>query len=98
MFRWAGVKRVHVVLSGLRMRIFVCVYVCISCRYDGMFSFAMFMSLCVDFMVMSSAYVVSFTGACDVGRSDVYMLNSVGDRTSPCETQVLNWCCVDVCF
>ena len=30
---WSGVKRVHV-LSGLRMRLFVCVYVCISCRYD----------------------------------------------------------------
>ena len=29
-----GVKRVHVVLSGLRMRLFVCVHVCISCRYD----------------------------------------------------------------
>ena len=25
------VKRVHVVLSGLRIRLFVCVYVCISC-------------------------------------------------------------------
>ena len=34
------VKRVHVVLSGLRMRLFV---------------IAMFMSLCVDVMVMSSA-------------------------------------------
>ena len=31
-----GVKRVHVVLSGLRMRLFVRVYVCISCRYDWM--------------------------------------------------------------
>ena len=30
----SGVKRVHVVLSGLRMRLFVCVHVCISCRYD----------------------------------------------------------------
>ena len=29
----SGVKRVHVVLSGLRMRLFVCVHVCISCRY-----------------------------------------------------------------
>ena len=28
------VKRVHVVLSGFRMRLFVCVDVCISCRYD----------------------------------------------------------------
>ena len=31
-----------------------------------MFSLAMFMSLCVDVMVMSSAYVVSFTDACGV--------------------------------
>ena len=49
------VKRVHVVLSGLRMRLFVGVHVCISCRYNWMFAFAMFMSLCVDVMVMSSA-------------------------------------------
>ena len=60
----SSVKRVHVVLSGLRMRLFVRVHVCISCRYDWMFAFAMFMSLCVDVMVMSSTYVVSFTGAC----------------------------------
>ena len=31
-----------------------------------MFSFSMFMSLCVDVIVMSSACVVSFTGACGV--------------------------------
>ena len=48
------VKRVHVVLSGLRMRLFVCVHVCISCRYNWKFPSAMFMSLCVDVMVMSS--------------------------------------------
>ena len=43
----SGVKRVHVVLSGLlRMRLF-CVHVCISCRYDWMFAFAIFMLLCV---------------------------------------------------
>ena len=42
-------KRVHVVLSGLRMGLMI------SCRYDLMLSFAMFMSLCVDVMVMSSA-------------------------------------------
>ena len=29
-----GVKRVHVVLSGLRMRLFVCVHVCVFCMYD----------------------------------------------------------------
>ena len=31
-----------------------------------MFAFAMFMSLCVDVMVVSSAYIVSSTGACGV--------------------------------
>ena len=45
-------------LSGLRIRLFVwvenkvvCLSQCISCRYDWMFSFAMFMSLCVDVMM-----------------------------------------------
>ena len=66
----SGVKRVHVVVSGLRMRLFVRIHVCISCRYDWMFALAMFLSLCVDVMVMSSALVVSFTGACGVGVSD----------------------------
>ena len=47
----SDVKSVPVVLSGLRMRLFVSVHVCISCRYDLMFAFAMFMSLCVDVMV-----------------------------------------------
>ena len=48
-----GVKRVHAVSSWLRMRLFV--YVCISCRYDWMFAFAMLMSFCVGVMLMSSA-------------------------------------------
>ena len=51
----SGVNKVHVVLSWLRMRLFICIHECISCRYDCMFAFAMFMSLCVDIMVMSSA-------------------------------------------
>ena len=63
-----------------------------------MFAFAMFMSLCVDVMVMSSAYVVSFTGTCGVGLSDLYMLKIVGDSTPPCGTTFLNWRCVDVLF
>ena len=50
------------------------------------------------FMVMSSVYVVSFTGACGVGVSGVYMLKSVCDRTLPCGTQFFNWRCVDVLF
>ena len=63
-----------------------------------MFAFAMFMSLCVDVMVMSSALVASFTGTCGVGVSDVYMSKSVDDRTPPCGTPVLNWRCADVLF
>ena len=47
----SSMKRVHVVL---RMKLFFCVDECISCRYDLIFAFAMFMSLCVDVMVMSS--------------------------------------------
>ena len=77
----------------------VCVHVCISCSYDLMFVFAMLMSLCVDVMEISSAHVVSFTGARGVVRvSDVYMLNNVGDRTPPCGTSVLNWRCAYNCF
>ena len=41
---------------------------------------------------------MSFTGACGVGVSYVYMLNNVGDRTPPCGTPVLNWRCVNVLF
>ena len=51
----------------------------------------MLMSLCVDVMVMSSAYVVRFTGACSVGS-----VRCVCDKTWPCGTPVLNWRCVDV--
>ena len=46
-------------------------------------------------MVMSSAYVMSFTGDCGVG---IYMLCGVGDITPLCGTPVLNWRCVDVLF
>ena len=33
-----------------------------------MFGFAIFMSVCVDIMVMSSEYIMSFTGVCGVGE------------------------------
>ena len=71
---------------------------CVLYIYNWMFAFAMFMSLCIDVMVISSAYVVSFTGACGVRVSYVYMLKSVGDWTPPYGTPVLNWRCVDVFF
>ena len=41
-----GVKRVHVVLSGLRMKLFVCFHVRISCICDLIFVFVMFV-VCV---------------------------------------------------
>ena len=40
----------------------------------------------------------SFTAACGVRMSGVYMLKSVGNRTTPCGTQFLNSGCVDVLF
>ena len=76
------------------MKLFVRVHVCISCRYDWMFALAMFMSLCVDVMMMSSVLLVPVV----LGVSDVYMLKSVGDSTPPCGTPFLNWCCVYVLF
>ena len=47
----------------------------------------MFMSLCVDVIVMWFAYFVNYTGVCGAGVSDVYMLNNVGNRTALVEHQ-----------
>ena len=58
----------------------------------------MCLSVCVDIKVMSSVYVVSFTGASGVGVSDVYLLKRVCDRTPPCGTPLLNWRCDEVFF
>ena len=81
-------SRVSPSISGLMLMGSVMLSICCSSfvlysagygvkRVHGVLSVTMFMSLCVDVMVMSSAYVVSFTGACGVGVSDVYMLKSV---------------------
>ena len=47
------------------------------------------MLVCVDVIVMSSAYNITCTGAVGVGISAVWMLNRVGDRTPPWGTPVL---------
>ena len=47
------------------------------------------MLVCVDVIVMSSAYIITCTGAVGVGISAVWMLNRVGDRTPPWGTPVL---------
>ena len=39
-----------------------------------------FLSMSVNVMVMSFAYVVNLTSAWGVGMSDIYMLNNVCDR------------------
>ena len=53
----------------------------------------MFWLVCVDVMVMSYSYVVSFTSACGVGMSAVYMMKRVRDRTPPCGASRLKWRC-----
>ena len=46
---------------------------------------------------MSSAYVISFILLFSgVGLSDVYILNSVGESTSPCGTPVFIVACFDI--
>ena len=47
-------------------------------------------------MVMSSAYAMTLTDTMGGGKSEVCMLNSVGERTPPRGTPVLNrrvWMC-----
>ena len=51
-----------------------------------MYFFAALVLVCVDVMVLSSGG----------GMSAVYMLNSVGERTPPCGTPLLNRHCEDV--
>ena len=53
-----------------------------------------FLMVSVDVMVMSSAYDASCSGASGCGRFNAYMLNSMGERTPPWGTPVLNWWCV----
>lgn len=94
----SGVYSVAVDLSGFSLRLFCVVQACIVSRYGFIFSLAVFMFLCVVCIVRSSAYmvIVVFCGGC--GRSEVYMLKSIGDRTPPCGTPVLNVFCLERVF
>ena len=87
---WAGsgVKSVAVVLEVFRESWFCCVQLCICCKYCCTCVCAVVMLVWVERMVMSSAYVMVFTFGGGEGRSDMYMLNSVGERTPPCGTPV----------
>ena len=56
----SGVKRVHVVFSVLRIRLFACVYTWMLLKYGCMCVFVVFECLCVLEMVMSYAYGMSY--------------------------------------
>lgn len=53
------------------------------------------MFLCEVRIVMSSAYVTSFTSGGGVGMSAVYMLKSVGESTPPCGTPAFVSFCIE---
>ena len=57
--RNAGVNRVQVVLSGFSMRLFCFVQTKTFCRYGCIYLLAALELVCVDVMVMSSAYVTT---------------------------------------
>ena len=74
----SGVKSVVVVLDALRVSWFCLVQLYISCRYGCTCCCAMCGFVCVDKIIVSSAYVtVVMLGDVGVGRSAVYMLKSV---------------------
>ena len=86
----SGMNRVQVVLSGFSVRLFGFVRAKTLCRYGCMYFLAALVLVCVDVMVVSSAYAMTCTGALGGSMSAVYMSNSVGERTPPCGTPVLN--------
>ena len=57
----SGVKSVVVVLAVLRESWFCCVQLCICCRYCCTCDCAVVMSVWVESIVMSSAYVIVLT-------------------------------------
>lgn len=92
----SGEKSVVVVLSAFSVSWFWSVQLWMLCRYCCTWACACCGLLCVDSTVMSSAYVMVFTFAGGSGRSDMYMLKSVGERTPPCGTPVFVFLCVEV--
>ena len=52
-------NRLQVVLSGFSMTLFCFVQAKTLCRYGGIYFWAAFVLLCVDVMVMSSAYAMT---------------------------------------
>ena len=67
----SGVNSVQVVLSKLSMGLLSFVHVCICCRYCCCMLWLCFWRVCVDGMVMASAYKVSCCGTNGCGMSDM---------------------------
>ena len=84
-----GVKSVAVVLSGFMDRLFSLAQLVTVFMYGCNLSRAVLWSWWLVVIVMSSAYVISCVCSGGEGISEVYMLNSVGERTPPCGTPVL---------
>ena len=70
----SAVNRMQVVLSGFIVRLFCFVQATTLCRYGCMYFFTALVFVCVDVMVMSSAYAITWTGALGGGMSTVYIL------------------------
>ena len=56
---YSGVNRVQVVLSGFSKRLFCFIQVKTLCRYGCMYFLAALVLVCVDVIVMSSAYAMT---------------------------------------
>ena len=98
-FCWVGCEKCGRGFVALRVSWFCLVQLYISCRYGCTCCCAMPMCgfVCVDKMVVSSAYVtVVMFGDVGVGRSPVYMLKTVGESTPPCGTPVFVFLSVDL--
>ena len=67
----SGVNRVQVVLSGFSKMLFCFDQATTLCMYDCMYFLAALVRVCVDVIVMSSAYAIISTGALGGGQSEV---------------------------
>ena len=67
----SGVNRVQVVLSGFNVRLLCFVQAKTLCMYGCLYFLVVLVLVCVDVIVMSSAYAMTSTGALGGGKSAV---------------------------
>ena len=91
-----GVNSIVCVFEGFRVTLFCLVQLNKSCRFECTCCLAVFMFVWVERVVMSYScaisFILMFSG---VGMSDVYILNSVDESTTPCGTPVFIVDCFD---